>query len=121
MNIGTLVKDKETGQYLVTTSKIEVPPVGGPRVRVAPHPRNRSFLVWTSSVEAVPRDKNPFRRTYSQWVLFVIAEALTLAVAFDTVHRLQGVHLSWWEVTGYAASAVATFNTIVYRIFGLHR
>lgn len=121
MNVGTLVKDKNTGQYLVTVSAVSTPPVGGPRVRVAPHRRAKSFLVWTSDVEAVPKEKNPFRRTYSQWVLFVIAEVLTLALSFVSVRALQDHGFAWWGVLGFAASATATFNTVVYRLFGLHR
>jgi hypothetical protein len=121
MKIGSLVRDKETGQYLVTVSEVSHPPAGGPRVRVVARGRAPGFLVWTSSVEVVPAKDNPFRRTYAQWVLFVIAEVLSVLVLIGAVHRLQEVHLAWWEVSGYAAGAMACFNTVIYRIFGLHQ
>lgn len=122
MKIGTTIKDKRTGQYYKTVGTVETTdPATAPRVRVVPRSARKGFSVWTSEVTPVDRKDDPFRWTYAQWVLLVIAEVAAAFTAIVAVRTLGEHGLSSLQQVLFGAGTVTLVESGLRSLFGLRR
>lgn len=122
MEIGSLVRDRRTGQYLRI---VDLPVFGAtvPQdcVRVVPRAQDEPFYLPLDYLERVADAADPRRRTRAELWLIVIAELLVFLFCGWAGTYLLDHGIPFWIAVGYSVGSAVLVSQTLRRVFGIRR